>query len=202
MEGNLNTFLNGYNGDETTRYEIMRSVSDNTVYKLEGQFTRDYADVKLTPEQKAQRVLAVCRNQPDFLSKSIRLASSYKNADVKTRQIILALCADDERLVDVLRMAGLNKRVDDFRENGLSDMKKAIKTVNEAQKLDDVLEIAATLDDAGDNPFLAELIADTLEAANNEHFRQAVEKSNMADLLKAKKEVEAETSVENEGNKI
>lgn len=199
LESNLNTFLNGYNGDETTRYEIMRSVSENTVYKLEEQFTRDYADVKLTPEQKAQRVLAVCRNQPDFLSKSIRLASSYKNADVRTRQIILALCADDERLTDVLRMAGLNKRVDDFRENGLSDMKKAIQTVHKAQKLDDVIEIAATLDSVEDNPFMAELITDALEATSNEHFREAVGKSNMADLLKAKKEIEAEANNESEG---
>lgn len=197
LESSISNFVQEYT--ENASYELLCSVSDNTVYRLEEQFTRDYADVKLTPEQKAQRVLSMCRSQPDFLSKSIRLASSYKNADVRTRQIILALCADDERLTDVLRMAGLDKRVDDFRENGLSEMKKAIQTVHKAQKLDDVIEIAATLDSVEDNPFMAELIADALEATSNEHFREAVGKSNMADLLKAKKEIEAETSNESEG---
>lgn len=197
LESNISNFVQEYT--ENASYELLCSVSDNTIYELESQFTRDYANVRLTPEQKAQRVLSMCRSQSDFLSKSIKLANSYKNADVRTRQFILALCADDEHLTDIIRFAGLDKRVDDFRENGLSDMKKAIKTVNEAQKLDDVIEIAATLDDAGDNPFLAELIADTLEATNNEHFREAVGKSNMADLLKAKKEVEAETNNEAEG---
>lgn len=197
LESSINNFVQEYT--ENASYELLRSVSDNTVYRLEEQFTRDYIDTKLTPEQKAQRVLAMCRNQPDFLSKSIKLANSYKNADVRTRQFIITLCADDERLIDVLRMAGLNNRVEAFRENGLSDMKKAIKTVNEAQKQTDVLEIAAMLDSAGDNPFLAELIADTLEATSNEHFREAVEKSNMSDLLRAKREVEAETNGASEG---
>lgn len=62
-----------------------------------------------------------------------------------------------------------------------------------------MIEIAATLDSIEDNPFMAELIADALEATSNEHFREAVGKSNMADLLKAKKEIEAETSNESEG---
>lgn len=193
LETNINSFLNGYNGKDTTSYDVLRSVSENTVYELERQFTQNYANTKLTPEQKAQRVLATCRNQPDFLSKSMSLANSYKNSDTRTRQFIITLCADDERLIDVLRMAGLNKRVDDFRENGLSDMKTAIKTVNEALKQDDVVEIAATLDSAGNNSFLAELVADALETTNNEYFRQAVEKSNMGDLLHAKKEIEAES---------
>lgn len=193
LETNINSFLNGYNGKDTTSYDVLRSVSENTVYELERQFTQNYANTKLTPEQKAQRVLAMCRNQPDFLSKSMSLANSYKNADVRTRQNILALCADDERLVDILRMAGLNKRVDDFKASGLSDMKTAIKTVKQALKLDDVMEIANVLDSAGNNPFLAELIKDALETTNNEHFRQAVEKSNASDLLRAKIEIEAES---------
>lgn len=191
LETNINNFLNGYNGKDTTSYEVLRSVSENTVFQLERQFTQNYANTKLTPEQKAQRVLAMCKNQPDFLSKSMSLANSYKNADVRTRQNILALCADDERLIDVLRMAGLNKRVDDFKKNGLSDMKTAIKAVKQALKQDDVTEIAATLDSADNNPFMAELIADALESTDNEHFRQAVEKSSMGDLLHAKKEIEA-----------
>lgn len=193
LENNINSFLNSYNGKDTTSYDVLRSVSENTIYELERQFTQNYANTKLTPEQKAQRVLATCRNQPDFLSKSMSLANSYKNSDTRTRQFIITLCADDERLTDVLRMAGLNKRVDDFRASGLFDMKKAIKTVNEALKQDDVMEIAATLDSAGNNPFLAELIKDALETTNNEYFRQAVEKSNMGDLLHARKEIEAET---------
>lgn len=196
LENNINNFLNGYNGIGTTSYDVLCSVSESTVYELERQFTQNYANTKLTPAQRAQRALAVCRNQPDFLSKSMALANSYRNADIRTRQHILALCADDERLIDVLRMAGLNKRVDDFRENGLSDMKTAIKAVKQALKQDDVTEIAATLDSAGNNPFLAELIADALESTDNEHFRQAVEKSNMSDLLHAKKEIEAESQLD------
>lgn len=192
LESSISNFVQEYT--ENASYDLLRSVSSSTVYGLEEQFTRNYADVRLKPWQKAQRVLTMCRNQPDFLSKSIKLANSYKNADVRTRQLILVLCAGDESLADVLKMAGLDKRVDDFKENGLSDMKKAIKTVKEAQKLNDVLEIAATLDSAGNNPFLAELIADTLETTNNEHFRKAVGRSNMADLLWAKKEVETEES--------
>lgn len=199
LESGINTFLNSYTGEGTTSYDVLRSVSDRVVYELERQFTGGYRDVRLTPAQKARRAVTVCKSQPDFLSKSIKLANSYRNSDVRTRQFILSLCVDDESMTGVLRMAGLDKRADDFKENGLSDMKKAIQTLNEAQRLDDVIEIAATLDNAGDNPFLAELIADTLEGTNNEHFRQAVEKSNMADLLKAKKEVEAETSNEDEG---
>lgn len=198
LENNINSFLNGYNGVETTSYDVLRSVSESTIFQLEQQFTRNYANTKLTPEQKAQRVIATCRNQPDFLSKSMALANSYKNADVRTRQHILALCADDINLIDVVRMAGLNKRVDDFKENGLSDMKVAIKTVNEALKQDDVIEIAATLDSAGNNSFLAELVADALETTNNEYFRQAVEKSNVSDLLHAKKEIEAESQPDRE----
>lgn len=196
LESNINNFLNGYSGKENTSYEVLRSVSENTVFDLEQKFTRNYADTKLSPEQKAQRVLAMCRNQPDFLSKSMALANSYKNADTRTRQFIITLCAEDERLTDVLRMAGLNNRVDAFKENGLSDMKKAIKTVNEAQKQTEVTEIAATLDSAGNNPFLAELIADALESTDNEHFRQAVEKSNVSDLLRAKKEIETESELD------
>lgn len=198
LEANINSFLNGYNGVETTSYDVMRSVSESSIYELERQFTQNYANTKLTPAQRAQRALAVCRNQPDFLSKSMALANSYRNADVRTREHILALCADDERLIDVLRMAGLNKRVDDFKENGLSDMKVAIKAVNEALKQDDVMEIAATLDSAGNNFFLAELVADALETTNNEYFRQAVEKSNMGDLLHARKEIEAESQPDNQ----
>lgn len=196
LESGISNFVQKYT--EKASYDLLRSVSENTVYKLEEQFTRNYVDTKLTPEQKAQRVLTMCRNQPDFLSKSIKLANSYKNADLRTRQFILTLCADDEYLADALKLAGLDSKVDSFRENGLADMKKAIKTVREAQKLDDVMEIAATIDSAGDNPFLAELIADTLEATGNEHFREAVERSNMRDLLKAKKEVEAEEGGEAE----
>lgn len=191
LESGINDFVQKYT--ENASYDLLRSVSESTVYRLEEQFTRNYADTKLTPEQKAQRVLAMCRNQPDFLSKSIKLANSYKNADLRTRQFILTLCADDERLADVLKLAGLDSKVESFRENGLADMKKAVETVREAQKLDDVIKIAATIDSAGDNPFLAELIADTLEVTGNEHFREAVGKSNMNDLLKAKKEVEADS---------
>lgn len=155
LETNINSFLNGYNGIDTTSYDVLRSVSDTTIYNLEQQFTRNYADVKLTPEQKAQRVIATCRNQPDFLSKSLSISNSYKNADVRTRQFILMMCADDERLTDVLRMA--------------------------------------MLDNAGNNPFMAELVADALESTNNEFFRQAIERSNTSDLLRARKEIEAES---------
>lgn len=191
LQNRLNALMSGYDTGGINA-GILSAIHESQIYKLEERFTKGYTNMNLSPGQRADRAVAMTLGQAGFMERAVTLANAYRNADTETRQHILLMCADDSRLTDIAKMAGLDERVTAFKENGLSDMKEAVKTVKAAQSADSVIGAAAMLDNAKENPFIAELVKDTLEVTDSQNFRQAVEKSDVGDLLKAKAEIEAE----------